>query len=431
MRLGRTNRCFAFLLLAWLLPVLCAADGADYETVVREGLAALNANDVATARQKLEQASKLQPQDPRIWLALAQAYLKSSEPQQADQAAAKAAALGPDDPATLHGLAIFHAAAGHWQPAAEWEERFARQRSGDSEALGRAAEFYLRAKAPLQAVELLRWGIANENRAPLQIRLAQALIASGAPKEAIEPFEQAIRLQPYEERLYFELARLLLQLQDADQALGVLDRGRKIFDKSPQLELLRGIALYAQRKFAGAVDSFLRSAALDPALEQPHAFLGRILSHAHERLPEVTARFAAFQKANPEIYLGYYLHAIALLEAMGPSLDPEIAAQAEGLLSRAVELNAQHADSHFELGVLLAKKREFAPAETHLLRAVELNPKSSKAHYHLARVYTRLGKASQARAEQELHEKLTEQERQAMRSGMGLASESAFSDVVQ
>jgi tetratricopeptide (TPR) repeat protein len=431
MRFGCTIRFFAILLLACLLPVFCAAADSEYETAVREGLAALNANDLGTARQKLEQASKLQPQDPRIWLALAQTYFKAKEPQQGDQAAAKAAALAPDDSVTQHGLAIYHAASGHWQQAGEWEERFARQHAGDSEALGRAAEFYLRAKVPQQAVALLRWGIANENRAPLQIRLAQALIAAGAPKEAIEPFEQAIRLQPYEERLYFELARLLLQLQDADQALSVLDRGRKVFDKSPQLELLRGIAWYAQRKFAGAVDSFLRSAALDPALEQPHAFLGRILSHAHDRLPEVTARFAAFEKANPENYLGYYLHAIALLEAMGPSLDPEIAAQAQRLLSRALELNAQHADSHFELGVLLAKKREFEPAETHLLRAVELNPKSSKAHYHLARVYTRLGKTGQARAEQELHEKLTEQERQAMRSGMSSGAESAFSDVVQ
>jgi len=398
---------------------------------MREGLAALNANDLAAARQKIEQASQIQPQDPRVWLALAQTYLKSNEPQRADEAAAKAAILAPDDPATQHGLAIYHATAGRWHQAAEMEERFARQRAGDSEAVGRAAEFYLRAKAPQKAVELLRWGIANENRAPLQIRLAQASIAAGAPKDAIEALEEAIRLQPYEERLYFELARLLLQLQDVDRAHEVLDRGRKIFDKSPQLELLRGIAFYAQRKFAAAVDAFLRSAAIDPGLEQPHAFLGRILSHAHDRLAEVTARFVAFEKSNPENFLGHYLHAIALLEGMGPSLDRETGTRAEQLLSRALELKGDHADSHFELGVLLAKQRDFERAEAHLLRAVELNPKSSKAHYHLARVYTRLGKANEARAEQELHEKLTAQERQAMRSGMSSGAESAFSDVVQ
>jgi tetratricopeptide (TPR) repeat protein len=166
-------------------------------------------------------------------------------------------------------------------------------------------------------------------------------------------------------------------------------------------------------------------------MEQPHAFLGRILSHAHGRLAEVTARFAAFEKANPENYLGYYLHAIALLEGMGPSLDTAVAEQAEKLLSRALELKEDYADSHFELGVLLAKTREYERAEKHLARAVELNPKSSKTHYHLARVYTRLGKTEQARAEQQLHEKLTEQERQAMRSGMSSNAESAFSDVVQ
>jgi tetratricopeptide (TPR) repeat protein len=429
MRLGLPYRLFVLLLLACLRP--CFGAQAEYETAVREGLAALNASDLATARQKLEQASEIQPQDPRVWLALAQAYLKSNQPQQADAAAAKAAGLAPDDPVTLHGLAIYHAAAGHWQQAGEAAERFARQRPGDSGAVGRAAEFHLRAESPQKAVELLRWGIANENIAALQIRLAQALAAAGAPRDALEPFEEAIRLQPYEERLYFELARLLLQLQDIDRAHDVLARGRKVFDKSPQLELLRGIAFYAQRKFAEAVDSFLRSAALDPALEQPHAFLGRILSHAHDRLAEVTARFAAFEKANPDNHLGYYLHAIALLEGSGPSLDAEIGAQAGQLLSHALRLKEDHADSHFELGVLLARKRDFERAEKHLARAVELNPKSSKTHYHLARVYTRLGKTGAARAEQELHERLTEQERQALRSGMASGAESAFSDVVQ
>jgi tetratricopeptide (TPR) repeat protein len=417
------------LLLACLRPGLAAA--ADYDATMREGLAALNANDFSTARQKLEEASRVQPRDPRVWLALAQTYLKLKDPRQGDEAAAKAAALGPQDPVILHGLAIYHAAAGHWQQAAEAEERFARGRPGDSAAVGRASEFHLRAERPQKAVELLRWGVTHDDRAALQIRLAQALVAAGTPQEAVEPLEEAIRLQPYEERLYFELVRLLLRLQQIDRAHAVLDQGHKIFDKSPQLELLRGIAYYAQRKFSGAVDSFLRSAELDPSLAQPHAFLGRVLNHAHDRLPEATARFAAFEKAHPDSYLGYYLHALALLEGMGPSLDEQIGAEAERLLSRALDLNKDHAESHFELGVLLVKKHQFELAETHLARAVELNPKSSKAHYHLARVYTRLGKAGQARAEQELHEKLTEQERLATRSGMGPAAESAFSDVVQ
>jgi tetratricopeptide (TPR) repeat protein len=431
MRLCLTDLLLGLLVSACLLAGLRAAAQTPYETAVREGLAALNAKDLTTARQKLEQAAQLQPQDPHVWLALAQTYLRSNDSERAGQAAAKAAALAPDDPATLQGLAVYYAAAGHWQQAAEAEERIARQRPGDSAAVGRVAEFYLRAQAPQKAIDILRWGIANDNRATLQIRLAQALIAAGKPREAIEPFERAIQLQPYEERLYFELARVLLQLQETDRALDVLDRGRKVFDKSPRLELLRGITYYAQRKFSAAVDSFLRSAELDPALEQPHAFLGRILSHAGDRLVEITACFAAFEKANPENYLGYYLHAIALLEGLGPSPDPEISAQAERLLTRALELNKDHADSHFELGVLLAKRRDFEGAEKHLVRAVELNPNSSKAHYHLARVYTRLGKTDQARAEQELHEKLTEQERQAIRSGMAPSSESAFSDVVQ
>jgi Flp pilus assembly protein TadD len=75
--------------------------------------------------------------------------------------------------------------------------------------------------------------------------------------------------------------------------------------------------------------------------------------------------------------------------------------------------------------------RDFERAEKHLKRSVELNPKSSKAHYHLSRVYARLGKNELAEAERALHEKLTEEERQAMRSGMASEAQPALSGVIK
>jgi tetratricopeptide (TPR) repeat protein len=222
-----------------------------------------------------------------------------------------------------------------------------------------------------------------------------------------------------------------MSLQDFDGSLETIAQGEKIFSKSPQLELLRGIAYYGQRRFPEAVDAFLRSAELGPTLEQPHAFLGRILSHAHGRLDRVTARFAAFAAVTPESFLSQYLYAAALLEGMGPAVQPEVAGKAEELLRRSIERKGDFADSHFELGVLLAKKRDFEGAEKHLERSAALNPKSSKTHYHLSRVYTRLGKNEQAEAERALHEKLTEEERQAMRSGMASETQPALGGMIR
>ncbi len=419
------------VLLGVALALQLSAASAQYETAVNSGLAALRANDLPAARRNLEQASTMPEADALVWLALAQTYRGSSEPERADEAAAKALTMAPDDPRILHELAMYHAAVSRWADAASMEERSARLRPQHAEAAQSAVALHLRAGQPEKAVSLARWGIEQHNSADLRLLLAQAHVAAGNPKPAIEALEEAIKLQPYEERRYFELARLRMTLQDFEGSLGTIAQGEKIFSKSPRLELLRGIALYGQRRFSEAVDAFLRSAELGPGMEQPHAFLGRILSHAHDRLDRVTARFAAFAGAAPNSHLSQYLYAAALLEGMGPSVQPEVAGKAEELLQRSIELKEDFADSHFELGVLLAKKREFASAEKHLERSVALNPKSSKAHYHLSRVYARLGKNEQAETERILHEKLTEDERQAMRSGMASETQPALGGVIK
>jgi len=407
------------------------AAGAQYKTVLTAGLTALRANDLPLARRSLEQASKMPEADAMVWLGLAETYRRSSEPERADQAAARALGMAPDDPRVLHDLAMYHSTTENWAAAAAMEERAARLLPENTEPVQNAIGLHLRAGQPEKAVSLAQWGIEQQDSTDLRLLLAQAHLAAGNPKPAIEALEGAIKVQPYEERPYFELARLRMSLEDFAGSLETIDRGERIFSKSPQLALLRGIALYGQRRFPEAVDAFLRSAELAPGLEQPHAFLGRILSHAHDRLDRVTARFAAFAAATPENYLSQYLYAAALLEGMGPAVNPETASKAEALLRRSIERKEDFADSHFEIGALLAKMRDFESAEKHLKRSVELNPKSSKAHYHLSRVYARLGKNELAEAARALHEKLTEEERQAMRSGMASETQPALSGVIK
>jgi len=420
--------------LVLLLVLTCTSQisgATQYETALNAGLAALRAGDLPSARQNLEQASLMPEAGAMVWLALAETYRRLPDPEQAEQAAAKALQMGPNDPRVLQGLATYQAALGRWAEAASMAERSARLLPQSGDAVQTAVGLYLRAEQPEQASALAQWGLEQNDSTDLRLLLVQAHLAGGNAKLAVEVLERAIQLQPYEERPYFELARLQMSLQDFEGSLATIARGEKIFSKSPQLELLRGIAFYGQRRFSEAVDAFLRSAELGLKMEQPHAFLGRILSHAHDRLDRVTARFAAFAAATPESYLSQYLYAAALLEGMGPSLDPATAAKAEALLQRSLELKEDFADSHFEFGVLLAKKREFEGAEKHLQRSVELNPKSSKAHYHLSRVYARLGKQEQAERERSLHEKLTEDERQAMRSGMAPETQPALSGMIR
>jgi tetratricopeptide (TPR) repeat protein len=274
--------------------------------------------------------------------------------------------------------------------------------------------WHLQARQPKPAIDLANRALAKEKRAALHNLLGKAYEADGQFDKTVIELQKAIQLAPREESYVFDLAYVLLLHQNFDVAIQLLERARKIFDRSAQLELALGIAYYGQRKFSEAVDAFLRTTELAPQIEQPYVFLGRIISHAEGRLGEVTERFASFAKANPRNYLGHFLQAKGLIAQMGPSPAGALADQAERLLKKSIRLNPNFWESNFELGLLLEGKRDFAAAARHLERAIQLSPKTPAPHYRLARVYDRLGNAEAAQAERVLHEKLTAEERTAI-----------------
>jgi tetratricopeptide (TPR) repeat protein len=212
--------------------------------------------------------------------------------------------------------------------------------------------------------------------------------------------EAAIRRNPYDESYYFELAQLHLKQQDFAAALEALNAGRKVFDKSPQLELAAGVAYYGLRRFPEAMDAFLRTLQLDDSIEQPYVFLGRMLDQAEGRLPRITEAFAAFARRAPDNYLSSYLYGKALAMAGD-------AGAAENLLRKSIARNGTYWESHFELGVLLGERREFDEAAGEIRAAIRLNPNDAAAHYHLARLYDLMGRPGEAKAERELHAKLS------------------------
>ncbi len=315
--------------MVWLFLALCAT---QFDTTFQAGLIALNQNNLTVAEARLSEASRLEPRDARVWLALAQTYWKLHRLEPAQAAAQKAEAL-TNDVAVIRGLALFYS---------------------ETSDYGKAAD-------------LLR---------------------------------SVVKRNPYEERAYFDLAQLQLKQQNFAAALETLDTGRKNFDKSPQLEVAAGVAYYGLRRFPEAIDAFLRASKLDPAIEQPYLFLGRMLDQAEDKLPAITAAFFAFSKTDPQNYLGHLLYGKALLrsdnfECALPSL------------RAAIELNPRSAEAHFEMATLLERQQKFQEAADEMRRSVELNPKDPAGHYRLARLYDRLGKTAQASAEREEHARLS------------------------
>jgi tetratricopeptide (TPR) repeat protein len=228
----------------------------------------------------------------------------------------------------------------------------------------------------------------------------------------LREMHEAIKLNPYEESYYFELGRALLAHNNAAEAIHVLEGAKKIFARSAQIELTLGVAYYSMRRFAGAVDAFLRTIQMDAAVEQPYVFLGRMLDQTGGKLSEVTAAFAALAKANPENYMANFLYGKAL--ALGGQRD-----EAEAWMRKSIGENEKFWESHFELGAVVEARRDLPGAAKEFERAAELNPKNASVHYRLARVYDRLGKTDAAKAEHALHERLSREENAFLRRQAG------------
>ena len=199
---------------------------------------------------------------------------------------------------------------------------------------------------------------------------------------------------------YFEFGQRLLQKQDFTQAADVFGRGLRLNAKDPQLVLALGVARYGQRRFDDAAGAFLQVIEIDPQIEQPYAFLGKMLDQAGTHLDKITKDFEAWAAGNPQNARAQLLWAKARLVN-----DPRDA-KAEALLRQSLALDAHDWEAHYELGVLLAARRNYSEAAAELAQASELDSKQPMPHYHLAQVYERLGEAERAKTERELHQAL-------------------------
>lgn len=286
----------------------------------------------------------------------------------------------------------------------------------------------LLASDPAQAKALLKQGLLALQRGDLT--------------EARSDFEQASNVDPDNAYVWSSLAETYLRLHNTDQAMPAADRAEKLGTGNPvvahaltifyfhyadallhqekfteaadvlttalarhpddaQLTIALGVARYGQRRFDDAITLFLKTIKLAPDAKQPYVFLGKMLDQAGPHLPEVTADFESYATANPTNGEAQLLLAKALLAS-----DPH-SERALDLLRKAVSLDANNWEAHFELGVLLESKHDYGAAATELAASTQLDPKQPMPHYHLARVYDRLGKPDRAKAEREIHQQLT------------------------
>lgn len=324
-------------MFAFLLALLLFADSGNTRALLERGLQELQRGDLNAARADLEQASQADPQNAYIWVSLAQVYARLNNGAEAAAAAEKAENTAGANPAIYRAMSMYYAEAGNTVRSAELDMKYRE----------------------------LRWENAKTD--------------------------------PH---LAFEYSQPLLSARKFARAAQVLEPALAAHPDNPQLILALGVARYGERRFEDAAVQFLKVIQIDPAIEQPYAFLGRVLDQSGGHLEEITKQYEARAAREPNNSEAQFLLAKALLVTNRD--DPK----AEPLLRRAIGLDEKNWEAHYQLGVILANRRKYQDAEKELALAAQLNPGDLTTHYQLARVYDRLNQPERAREEREIHQRL-------------------------
>jgi tetratricopeptide (TPR) repeat protein len=393
----------------WLVSALVLATQSTPSNPYRDAGAAIASGDLAAAQTSLEALTVRDPANARAWMLLAQTYARRNNAKAALAAASKSETLGVRDPDVLHGLAfLFTDLQPDLKRAADLEGRYAELQPSDKSAWKRVAVMYLDAGEYDRAIAAGTRALAVDDSQELHTLLGRAYEGKRDWERAAEHFQASVQLAPYDENAHFLLIQTYLEHEDFDHAAEAIANARKVFARSPQIELAAGVCAYGMRHFAEALDQFLKTITLAPDVPQSYQFLGRMLDHAGDRLHEVAERFREYHAHHPDDPGACVLYAKVLLAGLDPGESPEEAAQAMQLLEHARSIDGNQAETHYQIGCLLERKREYAAAANELERSVALDPHEPFAHFHLARVYERLGRKEDAARELSAHQKLTE-----------------------
>jgi tetratricopeptide (TPR) repeat protein len=233
---------------------------------------------------------------------------------------------------------------------------------------------------------------------------------SGNPVAAVGEYEHAARIDASEEN-YFAWGTELLLHKAPQQAAEVFLAATGKHPRSARILAGLGAALYASGSFADAAQRLCQASDLDPDSRAFYVFLGEMEKATNGPLPCAEEELARFARENPADASANYFYAVSVWKQERAPDNPENAHQVESLLERAVSLNPQYAPAYLELGKVRAARGDFAAAIQVLTKAVELDGNSADAHYQLGLAYKRNGE--QAKAEQEFAAYKAAQSREA------------------
>ena len=245
---------------------------------------------------------------------------------------------------------------------------------------------------PACGVQAYRAALKLEPKSTIALHgLAGSLTASGNISAAID----LLRSAPRNEELNLDLASAYSKAGKLDQAFQVLSQALRTYPSSARLTSALVVVLANHGQLDDAyrlAEKFAREHPQDPEAQKVHL---RVLVATNDASAAPLARrlLAAAPHDSELLYLN------GILEQKASAFSA-----ARGHLEQAIATTPNYAESHYNLGIVLARLHDLAGAVKQLQKAIDLGASEPEAHLELSKALQALGQDQQAGQELKLYQ---------------------------
>ncbi len=205
--------------------------------------------------------------------------------------------------------------------------------------------------------------------------LGFALSMKGLTDEAIAEFQKALRLQPDDADAHSNLGNALFRKGQIDEAIGQYREALRLKPGLAEIRYYLGAALYRKGETDEAIRQFEEALRLKPDYAEAHYGLGT----AYNQNGQTDAAISQYREAirlKPDFFEVYNNLGFVL----GKKGQTDEAARQ---LQEAIRLKPDYAEAHNNLGIVLGKKRQTDEAISQFQEAIRLKPDYAEAYYNL------------------------------------------------
>lgn len=331
---------------------------ADY----REGVAALNQNDLKTAQMKFEAVVRLAPTAEQGHAALGAVLVREGRWAAGTRELEKALAIKPNDSAAQLNLAMVYAETG---------------------AAAKALPLFARLKSEAQAQQ-------HPLNATVLAAYARSMAATGQTKSAIEEMKAAASQENGNAELHDELGTFYAREDEWEPAAQEFAKAVQLKDAFARAHMHYGFALEAQRK-PGAPEQFNKAYALTPDDPEVAFAMGKAMSDAGKDEQAVSIFEHAVKLAPKSVAMHYQLALVLQRVNRVP--------EAVELFKQVIAAEPKNVDALTNLGMAMAQAHNATEGIPYLKRAIVLNGQVTTAHQDLAAAYIQVNRIDEAVAE--------------------------------